>query len=178
MRRIGARRGLARTVPVFVAFAATSCGAPPTPSPLTASPCTASHTHATLSPPGTYTSTFANSVKIYGTETVELTNTSNADGYLDRPTRMQVVVPSGFEDVGSLNTAPSRVKILPADSVELDFGSLASCTTFQPPIWATSITLTFPHLGILRLVGMHMSVLCGAPLLLKFQSTPATPSPS
>jgi len=178
MRRIGTRRGRARTVPLFVTLAATACGAPSTPTPPSTLPCTASHMDATLSTPGTYTSTSANGVKIYEIETVELTNTSGADCYLDRPTRMQVAVPSGFEDVGSLDIAPSRVEVLPARSVELDFGSLAGCTTFRPPIWATSITLTFPRLGSLRVGGMHMSVLCGAPLLLKFQSTPATRSPN
>lgn len=177
MRRIGERRWPVSTIPILVALAATDCGAPAAPSATGTPECTASFMLATLLPPGSYTSTSAAGVKLYATETVELTNTSTASCYVERPTLMEVSVPSGLEDVGSLSIAPSRVDVLPATSVRLDFGSLAGCSTFEPPIWATRVTVTFPRLGSLRLGGMHMLVQCGAPLLLSFHSMPAARSP-
>jgi len=177
MRRNGSRRWLLRTIPILVALAATDCGAPTAPSATGEIACTASFMHAALLPPGSYTSTSAIGRKLYATETVELTNTSTASCYLERPTLMEVSVPSGLEDVGPLSIVPSRVDVPPASSVTLDFGSLALCATFQPPLWASSVSVGFPLLGSFRLSRMHLLDLCGAPLLLSFQSTPPARSP-
>jgi hypothetical protein len=106
-----------------------------------------------------YTSTSATSVKIYETEAVELTNTSAARCYLPRPTLMEVSLPFGLENVAGLNVAPQRVDVPPATSVTWEFGSLAECGAFQPPMWASSVTVTFRRGGSFRLDGMHMSIL-------------------
>jgi hypothetical protein len=100
---------------------------------------------------------------------VELTNTSAEGCYLSPPTLMDVSVPSGRETVADLYLAPPRVNVPTATAVTLKFGTPVGCSTFQAPIWASSVTVTFPHVGNLRLSGMHMDLLCGAPQLLSFQ---------
>lgn len=169
MRIIGRQRWTCRAIIILVGLAATCCGRQATATATSTRPCTPSMIHAALLPPGRYTATSATNVYMYETEAVELTNTSARVCYLSQPTLLDVSVPSGLESVADLYLAPSRVSVPSAASVTLKFGSPVGCSTFQAPIWASSVTVTFPHVGTLRLRGMHMSLLCGAPQLLSFQ---------
>jgi len=169
MRRIGSQRWTRSAILNLVALAATCCGRAAIASATSTRPCTASMIHAALLPPGRYTATYATNVYLYETEAVELTNTSAGGCYLSQPTLMDVSVPSGLLSVADLYLAPSHVNVPSATSATLKFGALVGCATFQAPIWASSVTVTFPHVGNLRLGGLHMGLPCGAPQLLSFQ---------
>lgn len=113
--------------------------------------------------------------KNYFTETLQLTNLSAATCDLQRPSVMQVALASGISETVDLAAVPSRVA-LPADAAAtLEFGSQIGCATFQPPIWATSVSLTIPGAGAFDLSGMQLNVTCGKALLLAFQVVQASP---
>jgi len=175
--RAGGRSWALTSVCILAALAATACaatGAPPAPGAIA---CTESSIGATLLPPGVYTSIAATGPKTYATEAVELTNTSRVSCYLERPTLMQVSVPPSPEDVEDVSVlVPARVAVPPDMSVTLEFGVLEGCSTFEPPRWASSVMLTLPRVGTFRLDGMHLDLLCGPPLLLRFMATPSAGS--
>jgi hypothetical protein len=167
MRRSGRQRSVVSAILLLVPFAATACG---TTAPGAAGPvaCTAPMIHATLGPPGAYRSASATSYYLYQTQSAEFTNTSARSCYLAHPTLIDVSVPAGRENIADLSLAPARVNVPPAASIALRFGSLVGCSTFQPPIWTSAVTVTFPHVGSLRLGGLHLDLLCGPPQLLSY----------
>lgn len=157
----------ARSLIILVALAATGCATPTVPSVTEIAPCAATSVRATLLTPG-FSTTAPAGATLYATEGVRLTTMSRDSCYLYRPTVVEVSLPSGAEDVGSLSGVPSRVELRPATPVTLEFGSPVGCSHFSPPLWASSVTVRFPGGISFRLGGMHMDVSCGSPLLLRF----------
>jgi hypothetical protein len=158
----------ARSLVILVTLAAMGCATPAVTAVTETATCAASSVRATLDAPGTFSADSATGVMLYATEAVRLATTSGTSCYLERPTVVQVSLPSRPEDVGSLTGVPSRVDLRPARPVTLEFGSPVGCSHFSPPVWASSVTVTFPGGPTFRLGGMHMDVSCGTPLLLRF----------
>jgi len=158
----------AKSLVILVALAAMGCATPTVPSVTEIAPCAATSVRATLLAPGAFSTTAPAGATLYANEGVRLATVSGASCYLDRPTVVQVSLPSGAEGVGSLAGVPSRVELRPATPATLEFGSPVGCSHFSPPLWASSVTLTFPGGISFRLGGMHMDVSCGSPLLLRF----------
>jgi hypothetical protein len=158
----------AKSPVILVALAAMGCATPTVAAVTEIAPCAATSVQATLLTPGTFRTAAPAGATLYATERVGFATTSGASCYLDRPTVVQVLLPSGAEDVGSVAGVPSRVELRPATPVTLEFGSPVGCSHFSPPLWASSVTVTFPGGIRFRLGGMHMDVSCGSPLLLRF----------
>lgn len=168
MMRFLGRGWPAKSLVILVALVAVGCATPTVPSVTETAPCAATSVRATLLAPGTFSTASATGATLYATEGVRLATMSRAACYLDRPTVLEVSLPSGAEDVGSLTGVPFRVELRRATPVTLEFGSPVGCSHFSPPLWAWSVTLIFPEGSSFRLGGMHMDVSCGSPLLLRF----------
>jgi hypothetical protein len=165
---------------IVVAFGLSHMAAPspshsaPVPTPQM-SICTAASVHATLTPPGTATSTSANGVIRYTTDGVLFTNISSSGCSLERPSLMQVTIPSEMLTTDNLAKVPLRTFIAPGAAVTLEFGSQVGCSTFQAPLVAASVTLTVPNLGTLSLTGLELNLMCGPPIDLGMQPSPSAP---
>jgi hypothetical protein len=161
---------------IVVAFGLSHMAAPspshsaPVPTPQL-SICTAGSVHATLTPPATS----ANGVIRYTTDGVLFTNISGSGCSLERPSLMQVTVPSEKLAIDNLAKVPPRTFIAPGAAVTLEFGSQVGCSTFQAPLVATSVTLTVPNLGTLSLTGLDLNLTCGPPIVLGMQPSPSAP---
>jgi hypothetical protein len=165
---------------IVAAFAFSHSAAPapsrsaPVPTPQM-SICAAASVHATLTPPGTASSTSANGVIRYTTDGVLFTNISSGGCYLERPSLMQVTIPSETLTIDNLAKVPPRTYLAPEAAVTLEFGSQVGCATFQAPLVATSVTLTIPNLGTLSLTGLKLNLMCGVPIVLAMQPSPGAP---
>ena len=153
--------------------------AQPLPTPyLTA--CSATSLQVTVLPAAQYDNPSALAPTGYADETIELVNNTVNGCYLNSPSLMALASSSATQSAVDIPSAlsGSSQQVAPDTMVMVTVGTPLTCASPTTTQVMSSLTVTFPATGSMDVRGLNLSTQCAAPVLLVFQDTYLSPSPT